>query len=346
MHTQSLIPTSLSQATFIWRSGRAIKNAFIVRSHFPTGYYACGAWSSQCHRVTDTTNHALKYCEDVAFWDFYDTKGTLHDRRVVLSCDPGRKAWNTVMGPLRDPEPRGDLWVYSPSHGRKSEGTLQRLTLAGFPVGHDFHPLGLEVYPSHAGNSSTLFVANHARTRTVIEQFTLTPTASGPTHATWVRTLTSSFFVSPNSIALTSQTSFYVSNDHLITRRIPSPLSHVLPLTETLLGLPLSWLSHVSIEEDPVDPHAPPKIHHTFVALGVAFANGVAVSPDGKQVALAGTSMSEVYFYARSPEDNTLTHTHTVPVPFSPDNISFDDNGSLIVTGHPVRLFVILTLNP
>ena len=244
------------------------------------------------------------------------------------------------MGPLRDPNPHGGLWMYSPA--RTSKGQLKRLSLTGYPSGHDFHPLGLEVYPSHAGNASNLFVANHAGERTVIEQFTISPSA--PDQVIWVRTLVSDFFVSPNSIALTSPTSFYVSNDHLLTRRIATPLNHILPITETVLGLPLSWLSHVTLVQDPANPHGPPKISHQFAALGIAFANGVAVSPDGKQVAVAATSMAEVYFYDRNTETNALKHIHTVPLPFSPDNIVFDHNGVLLVAGHPVSLSVFKPL--
>ena len=245
------------------------------------------------------------------------------------------------MGPLRDPKPHGGLWMYSPARtsgfpGSESKAELKRLTLTGYPLGHDFHPLGLEIYPSYAGNASNLFVANHAGERTVIEQFTISPSA--PDQATWVRTLVSDFFVSPNSIALTSPTSFYVSNDHLLTRRIANPLNRILPITETVLGLPLSWISHVTLVQDPANPHGPPKISHKFAALGIAFANGVAVSPDGRHVAVAATSTAEVYFYDRNTETNTLKHIDTVPVPFFPDNIVFDHNGVLLVAGHPVSL--------
>jgi DNA-binding beta-propeller fold protein YncE len=228
--------------------------------------------------------------------------------------------------------------MYTPG---TTSGQLQRLTLKDYPAGHDFHPLGLDIYPSYNGNASNLFVVNHARERTVIEHFVLEP--SEPTQATWVRTLVSNYFISPNSIALTSPTSFYVSNDHLLTRRIPTFLSHILPVAETFLALPLSWVSHVSLEED-ADQHNMPKIRHTFAAMGISFANGVAVSPDGSKVAIAATSIGEIYFYSRSP-NNTLSHTHTVPMPFNPDNVMFDDEGSLIVAGHPVSILVLAIKN-
>ncbi|KAF8548519.1 hypothetical protein OG21DRAFT_1489329 [Imleria badia] len=32
----------------------------------------------------------------------------------------------------------------------------------GYPVGYNFHPLGMEVYPSSNGSSSNLFIINYA----------------------------------------------------------------------------------------------------------------------------------------------------------------------------------------
>jgi hypothetical protein len=309
----------------VWRNGKGAVNTFSL-ANYPIGYYAGGDFNKHCEIIKE---EEMNFCEDVIFWDLLNGAGKLEERKVLVSCDPHRKGWNTVMGPLRNPNPRGALWVHSPSKGAKARP--QRLTLKGYPAGHDFHPLGLDIYPSYAGNSSNLFVINHARERTVIEQFTLSP--SSPTTAIWVRTLSHKYFISPNSLALTSPTSFYVSNDHLMTRRLPNPLGHILPMVETLLFLPLSWLAHVSLESDPAS--STPTLKHTLVDFGVAFANGVALSPDGKQVALASTTLSQIQFYSRDPSTNSITNTHTVPLPFNVDNISFDDDGSLIVAGHP-----------
>ncbi|EGN98709.1 hypothetical protein SERLA73DRAFT_181313 [Serpula lacrymans var. lacrymans S7.3] len=315
-------------ATFAYRSGRIIKHNILSIPDLPEGYYQGGDWKEKCNIVADEGSHTLKYCEDMTFWDHFDAQGALEERLILMGCDPNRKAWNTVMGPLRDPEPRGYLWLYSAT----SHGSPQPVSLDNYPEAHDFHPLGLEIYPSHAGDSSNLFIINHARAGTTIEQFTLNP--ASPTHAVWVRTLTSPYFVSPNALALTSPTSFYVSNDHLMTRRLPSPFGHVLPLIESVGGLPLSWLSHISVEES-TENDGEITLNHTFAAFGVSFANGVAISPSGTELALSGTSMGEVYFYKRDPSTNKLTYAHTVPVPFFNDNVMYDDSGALIVTGHP-----------
>ena len=245
---------------------------------------------------------------------------------MLLGCDPNRKAWNTVMGPLRDPDPRGHLFLYAPS-----TDAVHRLTLEGYPAGHDFHPLGMEIYPSHNGSSSNLFVVNHARARTTIEQFALDP--ARPAAARYVRTLRSPYFVSPNAIALTSPTSFYVSNDHLLTRRLPNPIGHVAPLVETVAGLPLSWVAHVSIHaNNDADDFT---LSHTFAAFGIPFANGIALSPSRAHLAVASTSLGLVYIYARDDTTASLVFSHSVPVPFFADNVAYDDDGALIVAGHP-----------
>ncbi|KAJ6531753.1 hypothetical protein B0H19DRAFT_1214111 [Mycena capillaripes] len=259
----------------------------------------------------------MKFCEDAAFWELHDDAINSTRHQVIVSCDPGRKDWNTVLGPLDDPNGHGALWLFS----GENDAVPQRLSLKNYPPKHDFHPLGIAISPSHGNAQSNLFVVNHARKRTVIEQFTVSPASPGV--ATHVRTLSSPYFVSPNSITLTSPFSFYVSNDHLLTRR--GVFGNILPVLETVFALPLSWVSHVTLDLDPASPT--PILEHKFSALFIPFANGVSVSPSGSQVA--------VLIYSRDPRNNALAHTHTVPVPFAPDNLEFDGTGALIVTGHP-----------
>ncbi|KAF7986409.1 hypothetical protein HWV62_31135 [Athelia sp. TMB] len=304
------------------------------KTALPIGFYSGGDWKAHCQVVKSSVPAAEKFesCEDAVFWDHIGG-GALLKRLVVVSCDPGRRSWNTVMGPLRDPEPRGGLWLYTPSDSDSEVPSLpQPIIFTGYPDGHDFHPLGLEITPSQDGGSSSLFVVNHARQRSYIEQFLLNP--SNTTVATWVRTITSEYLVAPNGIAITSPTSFYVSNDHLMTRRLPAPLGSVLPILETVLGLPTSWISHFTLLES---PHGQPTFvaDHSFAALGIAFANGIALSPDGRTLAVSSSSMMQVHLYDRDPTTNTLTFANTVHVPFAPDNLSFDDKGTLFAAGHP-----------
>lgn len=362
-----------------YRNGEVIKNTILVKSPLPKGYIAGGNFDTDCKDLGSAASPEVASCEDAAFWDLHDASGKLTERRLVLGCDPNRHNWNTVMGPLRNPDPRGTLWLYSehittPSNtgshptGAKEKaaslldkirGTankktpqqtsqpstetaghrLQKLELKNYPEGHDFHPLGLEIWPSYGGNGSYLYTVNHARARTVIEQFLLDP--ADPTTATHIRTITHPWFISPNALALTSPDSFYVSNDHLFTRRLPI-LGHFVPITETLLGLPFSFVAHVTLNPPSSPPSTPTIAEHTIEAPFIPFSNGVSLSPGGSEVAIASTTLNKVLFYTRDKTTNRLTYKTAVPVPFCPDNIRYyapeshnDETASLIVAGHP-----------
>lgn len=265
-----------------------------------------------------------------------------HPKRLVLAgCDPNRKSWNTVMGPLSDPTPHGSLWVYDPSKPTVPSSNPARITLAGYPAGHDFHPLGFEIWPSYSGNASSLYVVNHARARTVIEHFVLDPSA--PTKAKYIRTISSPYFVSPNAVALTSPNSFYVTNDHIITRRWPM-IGPVVPVLESVFGIPLTFASHITLK----DSNDPEVESHTFAAKWLSFPNGIAISSSGRLVAIASSSLSQVYYYARDPSTNALTPLpeRTVQMPFCPDNVRFAERegkeDELIVAGHPYFPSLIL----
>ncbi|KAF5377335.1 hypothetical protein D9757_008028 [Collybiopsis confluens] len=306
------------------RSKYAVYFNMLTAPNLPDGYFYAGNVSTHCRDLNPSQDPAFKYCEDASFWDLHDTNGKLEERRVVISCDAGRTAWNTVLGPLLNPTPRGSLWTYSPSSGRTT-----RLTLENFPESHTFHPLGVETYPSHSGNASYMYVVNHAAHKTVIEQFLVSPSSSTAKH---IRTLSHLLFVSPNALALTSPTSFYVTNDHVFTRRLPY-IGSVIPLLETVFGIPLSFAAHVTVDSDELSEN--PVLAHSLAAPFIAFANGISISPSGLQVAIASTSIGAVYFYDRNVTTNTLKFTSNVLVPFTPDNINYDHDGNLVVTGHP-----------
>ncbi|KAG6909873.1 hypothetical protein DXG01_014909 [Tephrocybe rancida] len=320
----------------VWRSGRVAKNTILTKHPFTEGYYGEGNFEDDCATLKGGPD--LKYCEDATFWDHLDASGKLINHALVISCDANRKNWNTVMGPLRNPDPLGSLWLYEPEKKHKKgkaiadPSKLKRVELKGYPAGHDFHPLGVEVYPSYAGNTSNVYVVNHARARTVIEQFTINP--SSPTVANYVRTLASPYFHSANALALTSPDSFYVTNDHLFTRRIPY-IGHILPILESVFAFPLAFVSHVTLA--PSTSSDPPIKTHKFSTLFIPFPNGIAISHDGTQVALASTTLGKILFYQRDPKTNDLTRViQEVPVPFTPDNIRYTHDGSaLIVAGHP-----------
>lgn len=235
------------------------------------------------------------------------------------------------MGPLKEPNPRGALWLVD--FDGKAEAT-HTLKLEDYPDDKDFHPLGVQIWPSRSGSTSNMFVVNHGRNETTIEQLVLDP--SNPTTAKFVQTISSPYFVSPNALALTSPTSFFVSNDHLMTRRLPSFLGEFLPLVETFGGLPLAFISHVTISNNSSPGAA--VIRHTITKPGVSFPNGLALSPDGRTLAVASSAWAGVHFFNRTQNadgSEILTRAQYVSVPFAPDNVHYDSDGVLFVAGHP-----------
>jgi len=289
----------------------------------------------------------MNNCEDAVFWEKVDGSGAVVDKVLLLSCEPNRKAWNTVMGPLSDPSHPGALWFYNiGGDAIGAPAQPRRITLEGYPETHDFHPLGLDIYPSHPNQPySNLFVVNHAQHYSTIEQFTLS--WHEPDRAKWVRTISGPELVAPNALALTSPTSFYLTHDHRFTRRLPGALGNTLPIIESIFALPLAWVTHVNVTDtDSADTttKAPQsqsalttktKTHTEIVASHIPFPNGVAISPDGTQVAIASTTLGEILFYARDITTQALSLRARVPTPFAPDNIMYDSHGSLIVAGHP-----------
>jgi len=118
-----------------------------------------------------------------------------------------------------------------------------------------------------------------------------------------------------------------VSQDHVLTRRLWTPFGHILPVLETFLSLPINWINHVEFEsQGPVSLSWP--------ALGLSFPNGISLSEDGKQLAVASSSSGHVHFYQRG-ERNSLKHSSTVSLPFAVDNVVFNSEGELMVAGHP-----------
>ncbi|CAA7267163.1 unnamed protein product [Cyclocybe aegerita] len=349
----------LALGIIFYRSGALIKNCILIRSPLPSGYIAGADYASDCTTLNTLAADpadapTLNSCEDAVFWELHDVQGKVVERPVILSCDANRKSWNTVMGPMRDPNPRGALWIYVPPTGtgadahptKKQAARLlasnvpmnraHRLDLKGYPAGHDFHPLGLEVWPSRAGEKSNLYVINHARERTVIEQFVLDPKA--PTEAVYVRTISSRWFLSPNGLALTGPDAFYVSNDHLMTRRLPI-VGHVLPVIESVLGLPLGFVLHVELNTaESSDAIAEVSLAKPFIA----FPNGIAISESGKEAAIVSTSLSQITVFERDPATSVLSRKkYVATVPFSPDNIRYtpgltpNHKEALVVAGHP-----------
>lgn len=226
---------------------------------------------------------------------------------------------------MNDPNPKGSIWVYE--FDKSGDVSPRRLLLDGFPDTSDFHPLGVDVLPATRTEPAHLFIVNHGRNYSTVEQFTLVG-KEVPYHARYVRTWEHSAIHAPNAIVPLSPTSFYVTNDHQFTRRLPAPVGDIVPLAETLLILPGGWVDRLDFVEG--------KVKVTRAISRIPLPNGIALSPDGTEVAVASSTEGTVQLYDRDPATNELTFRERIYVPHAPDNISYDEKkGSIIVAGHP-----------
>ncbi|TKA62193.1 hypothetical protein B0A55_10527 [Friedmanniomyces simplex] len=257
----------------------------------------------------------VRNCEDVYM---NDVEGW-----AVLSCDPGRDRWNTVMGRFIDSVAPPETGLYLSRYSADDYTEPEKLKLVNFDPGPgNFHPLGLEYEPG----SKVLFVVNHAESGTRIESFRLNRERLEAKH---IGSITDPLLHTANSIAAMSPSTLLVSNDHYFTQR----KNGFLATLETYLGLPLASL--VRVELDITRARGPPKV---TVLARHAFANGVALLDD-TTVAVASSSGAAVHVYtspsgfAKGTEDVSLAET--IRLRFLPDNVSVDGNGVLLIAGHP-----------
>ncbi|KAL4938888.1 hypothetical protein BDV06DRAFT_231469 [Aspergillus oleicola] len=245
------------------------------------------------------------------------------DGFAILSCDPGRDLWNTVMGtfyPRREVIPNGGLWAYR--YGLDSdlskdgdEGVLVKIEFEDYPVPFSFHPLGVEYHR----DTATLFVCNHHIEGSRVDVFTLNLEAKEPV-AKHKRTIIHPLLPGPNSLIALSESELYVTNDHYVLRKdFP-----VLSLIETYAGIPGGTVAYVNLANEDLEVKT--------VARG-AFMNGI-TQLNESTLAVAVTASAEVRLYTKE-ADNSLTQVNAIKVPFMPDNISTDKDGALLIAGHP-----------
>lgn len=254
----------------------------------------------------------LHNCEDGIIID--------EDALAILSCDPGRDLWNTVMGtfhPDRAAIPNGKLWIYRYGLPENSDSSLVpvELDLDGYEGEFSFHPLGVEYHRE----SGTLVVCNHHVDGSRIEVFTLTMNSKGAV-AKHTRSIIHPLLRTPNSVVALNGNEFYITNDHYFRRKDYPALT----LVETYAGIPGGSVAYLNLAAEPIEVKT--------VARG-PFANGVTLLNEST-VAVAFSAAAEVRLYIRE-EDNSLQQVDAIRLRFVPDNLSTGKDGGLLIAGHP-----------
>ncbi|GAA6013205.1 hypothetical protein JCM10207_006203 [Rhodosporidiobolus poonsookiae] len=296
----------------------------------------------------------LAYCED-AIPFAPAPAGATGPNLVLVSCDPNRKRWNTVMGPLADPySANGALWVVKPTAVKGGEPQARKVELnwPDLAVGDaQFHPLGIEIVePAQTGEPQRLLAVNHGANESTIEVFDLSrrdsPLSFVATHAYTLRH--PSFTGAPNALAIHPSTTsttlrFFLSQDHFHNKRRAGSFAKFQNTVETVTARPLARVDFVKAVL-PTDKEQEPLIKVQTAVEGVPFVNGIALSEDGKTFVVASTTKREVRFYAISSSADGKLHLNivrTVHVPMLVDNLSLLPSASspssftVLAAGHP-----------
>ncbi|KAI1765081.1 calcium-dependent phosphotriesterase [Hypoxylon sp. FL1150] len=298
------------------------RRAILMWQNAPGRLTAINTFKSHEVKFADKT----RSCEDGLL---VESKGI-----AIISCDPGRERWNTVMGLfLPEPIPGGEIYAYDYKKADAPDSdSFKRFEILGYAPGSNLHTLGMAFHEE----TSTLFVANHRSDGPTVEMFTLDFVAHT---ATYFRTIRHPLLRGPNSLTLLNSHELLVTNDHHFLIKEQRILSRL----ETYLGLPLGTVVHVDISPLIEDPAHPVKAK---VLTRVAFANGIEKLND-TTVAVASTSRAAVYLFDLASNSNsnsnsnnafsppTLTYRSIIKFPFMVDNLRVTSDGALLAAGHP-----------
>ena len=208
----------------------------------------------------------------------------------------------------RDDESRGAIHIVDPADPLAAGGW--RDMTGGAPAA--FKPLGLDYYEGEGVRR--LFVVNAAAN--AVELYDVGEDGA----LAHLESFSEPRLTSPNNVAAVGPRAFYVTNDVKAGR--DSMLGNFRFLTRAASGAVLftdgtAW---------------------RVAADGLRFANGVAVSSDGRRLYAAETAGEAVRIYERNPGSGALRALQTIETPFAPDNITIDAEGAVWVAGLPKPL--------
>ncbi|TNE59438.1 MAG: hypothetical protein EP340_02820 [Alphaproteobacteria bacterium] len=213
----------------------------------------------------------------------------------------------------------GDIYLIDP---RAPEAGFTALGLAAQLEGRRFYPHGLSLYRDDTGRT-TLMVINHpSETENRIEIFDLFEEEVDGIPVRQVafrRSVEDALIHSPNDLQAVGHDAFYVSNDHGPGGRFMRALDDYVPLSRGTLVYFDGATARVAAD-------------------GFSYANGVAVSADGRELVVGETTGMSVKFYERDAASGALTFKEKLPLYTGVDNIDRAADGSYWIGAHPQPL--------
>ncbi len=200
---------------------------------------------------------------------------------------------------------QGAIYAYDLSD---ADAVPRNLT-AGLEI--DFHPHGISFYRDANTMEASLLVVNHRREGHFVEVFDWTAGALKLRES-----ITDPLFTNPNDLAATGPRSFYVTISHGSRGRWGRALEEYLQLARAYVA----YFDGTSAR---------------IVAAGLAFANGVNISPDGNLVYVAASVGRTISVYDRTPANGALKLKYVIDAGTGVDNIEVDGEGNLWVGAHP-----------
>lgn len=177
----------------------------------------------------------------------------------------------------------------------------------------EFNPHGLSLFLTENGDTS-LFVVNHAAGGHAVEIFDYRD--STLVHRESIR---GELMNSPNDVVAVGPQSFYATNDH-------GNVTAFGRMLEEYLQLERAYVVYYDGQ------------NFTKVANGMAYANGINASRDGKTIYVAACVGLKINVYDRDLATGALALKYEIPLGTGVDNIELDAAGNLWAAAHPQLL--------
>jgi len=281
-------------------------------------------------------------CQRVALVDARDGAAVVGAEDLALDAEAGRLylsafdrwALEDALAEKAESLPQGAIYATALSDLAERPETLSLKPVAT-GSGADFHPHGIDLYRGAEG--AYLFAVNHRHVRedgawtrrTRLERFRIAEHGLAPAGGTGDPRLCQA-----NDVAALSAEDALVTRDHGRCSSLGRLLEDVLGLRDAevvLVALP--GLSGVG---------APPGRTITSLASDLGFANGLALAPDGRRLAVSATRQKHIRLYAAPALLNPARQVapREIRVDGGPDNLSWDREGRVLTALHPSLLEV------